>query len=93
MRNYEAVVIFSSEEAQLREGREFVKKEFEASGITVTKEEDRGDNLLAYPIRKNDRGHYFLYIIQSTPEPLKNLNRSFKLRPEILQFLLTRQGA
>jgi small subunit ribosomal protein S6 len=93
MKNYEAVVIFSSDESHLRDGREFIKKEFESTGIIVTKEEDIGDRLLAYPVRKNDRGHYYLYHIQSPPEPLKNISRSFKLRPEILKFLFIRQGA
>ena len=93
MNTYEAVVIFTSDENQLREGKEFVKKEFEGSGITITKEEDMGDRLLAYPIRKNDRGHYFLYIIDAPPEPLKNLSKSLKLRPEVLKFLFVRQSA
>jgi small subunit ribosomal protein S6 len=93
MKNYEAVVIFASDESQIRDGKEFIKKEFESSGITITKEEDIGDRLLAYPVRKNDRGHYFLYIIQSLPEPLKNVSKSLKLRPEILKFLFTRHNA
>ena len=48
MKAYEAVVIFSSDDAQYQAGREFLKKEFEGSGITVTKEDDMGDRLLAY---------------------------------------------
>jgi small subunit ribosomal protein S6 len=93
MKTYEAVVIFTSDENQLREGREFIKKEFEASGITITKEEDMGDRLLSYPVRKNDRGHYMLYVIESPAEPLKGLAKTLKLRSEILKFLLVRQNA
>ncbi len=93
MKTYEAVVIFVSDENQLREGREFVKKEFEGAGITTSKEEDMGDRLLAYPVRKNDRGHYMVYTIESSPDPLKTLSRTFKLRPEILKFLFSRRDA
>ena len=93
MKTYEAVVIFVSDENQLREGREFVKKEFEGAGITISKEEDMGDRLLAYPVRKNDRGHYMVYTIESSPDPLKNLSRTFKLRPEILKYLFSRRDA
>jgi small subunit ribosomal protein S6 len=50
-----------------------------------------GDRLLAYPVRKNDRGHYVLYTIQSAPEPLKTLARTLKLRPEILKYLFVRK--
>jgi small subunit ribosomal protein S6 len=91
MKTYEAVVIFTSDAAPFQEGREFLKKEFEGAGITLTKEEDMGDRLLAYPVRKNDRGHYVLYTIQSAPEPLKTLARTLKLRPEILKYLFVRK--
>ncbi len=91
MKTYEAVVIYASDTAQMQTGAEFVKKEFEGAGITIKKEEDMGDRLLAYPVRKQDRGHYILYVIESAPEPLKALNKSLKLRPEILKFLFVRQ--
>jgi small subunit ribosomal protein S6 len=93
MKTYEAVVIFSSDESQHQGGREFVKKEFESAGITIKKEEDMGDRLLAYPVRKHDRGHYILYVIESAPDPLKSLSKALKLRPEILKFLFVRQDA
>ena len=50
-----------------------------------------GDRLLAYPVRKNDRGRYILYVIESPPEPLKALTKALKLRPEILKYLFVRQ--
>ena len=65
MKTYEAVVIFASDEAQMNSGKEFIKKEFDVAGIAIKKEEDMGDRLLAYPVRKNDRGHFFLYVIES----------------------------
>ncbi len=91
MTTYEAVVIFTSDEAQHQAGREFMKKELEGAGITIKKEEDMGDRLLAYPVRKNDRGRFILYIIESPPDPLKALNKAMKLRPEILKYLFVRQ--
>jgi small subunit ribosomal protein S6 len=91
MRTYEAVVIFQSDEAQHLAGREFLKKEFESSGITLQKEEDMGDRLLAYPVRRHDRGRYILYVIDSGSEQLKTLARTVKLRPEILKYLFVRK--
>jgi len=91
MTTYEAVVIFASDEAQHLAGREFLKKELEGAGITIKKEEDMGDRLLAYPVRKNDRGRYVLYVVESAPEPLKAINKAMKLRPEILKYLFVRQ--
>ena len=91
MKTYEAVVIFASEESQHQVGREFLRKELESAGIAIKKEEDMGDRLLAYPVRKNDRGHYHLYVIESPPEPLRTLSKTLKLRPEILKHLFVRQ--
>ena len=93
MKTYEAVVIFASDAAPYQEGREFLKKEFEGAGITVTKEEDMGEKLLAYPIRKHDRGRYVLYHIEGTAESLKTVSRTLKLRAEVLKLLITRQEA
>ena len=91
MKTFEGVVLFASEEAQYQAGREFLRKEFEGSGITLKKEEDMGDRLLAYPVKKNDRGHFVLYVVESAPEPLKALHKTLKLRPEILKYLFVRQ--
>ena len=91
MKTYEAVVIFTNDENPYREAREFVKKEFETAGIVITKEEELGEKLLAYPVGKHDRGHYMLYTIQSAPDPLKSLNKALKLRPEILKYLFVRK--
>ncbi len=91
MKTYEALVIFASDESQHQAGREFLRKEFESAGISIKKEEDAGEKLLAYPVRKNDRGHYVLYLIESPPEPLAALNKSLKLRPEILKHLFVRK--
>jgi small subunit ribosomal protein S6 len=91
MKTYEAVVIFTSDENPYREAREFVKKEFETAGITVSKEEDMGEKLLAYPIGKQDRGRYVLYHIEGSAEALASISRTLKLRAEVLKYLITRQ--
>jgi small subunit ribosomal protein S6 len=93
MKSYELVAIFTSDENQCREGREFVRKELETAGITIAKEEEMGEKLLAYPIRRNDRGRYVLYVFESSAEPLKAIGRAMKLRPEILTHLICRQEA
>jgi ribosomal protein S6 len=91
MKTYEAVVIYTSDENPYREAREFVKKEFETAGIVVTKEEDLGEKLLAYPVGRHDRGRYVLYTIEGSAEALKSISRTLKLRAEVLKHLITRQ--
>lgn len=91
MKTYEAVVIFTSDENPYREAREAVKKDFETAGITITKEEDQGEKLLAYPVGRHDRGRYVLYGIEGSAEALKTASRTLKLRAEVLKHLITRQ--
>ena len=91
MKPYEAVVIFTSDENPYREARESVKKEFETAGVVITKEEEMGEKLLAYPVGKHDRGRYVLYTIEGTAEALKTVSRTLKLRAEVLKHLITRQ--
>ncbi len=93
MKSYELVAIFTSDENQYREGREFIRKELETAGVTIAREEEMGEKLLAYPIRRNDRGRYVLYVLETPPEPLKAIGRAIKLRPEILTHLICRQEA
>ena len=91
MKTYEAVVIFTSDENPYREAREAVKKDFETAGIVITKEEDMGEKLLAYPVGTHDRGRYVLYTIEGSAEGLKTASRTLKLRAEVLKHLITRQ--
>jgi small subunit ribosomal protein S6 len=93
VKKYEAVVIFKSDEAAYREAKEFLRKELETARITVVKEDDMGDRLLATPIGKNDRGHYVLYTMETEPAQLHVVDRSLKLKPEILKFLFVRLDA
>ena len=66
MREYDAVFIYKTDKDKLNSGKEIVKKEFSTSGIKILKEEDMGDRELAYPIKKDEQGHYIVYTIQRT---------------------------
>ncbi len=92
MRNYEAVIIFNTDEGNFERGREIVKTQFSELGISVTKEEDMGERKLAYLIKKHDRGHYYLYEFEASPEKIKQFEKSLKLKTEILKMLIVRKG-
>lgn len=46
---------------------------------------------LAYPIKKQTRGHYILYYVQIDPLKVVDLDRAFKLTSGILKFLFVRK--
>jgi small subunit ribosomal protein S6 len=91
MRDYEAVFIFQPEEEPFTEGNRFVRGEFEKAGIQFQKEEDMGTRNLAYQIKKNNQGRYLYFEFQALPDQLSALDRSFRLKSEILKYLVVRK--
>lgn len=91
MRAYEAVLILRPESELLAAGREFVKNLFSENGCKVLKEEDMGERELAYEIKKNKKGFYLLYKIETEPETIQVFDKAIKLRSEILKYLFVRK--
>lgn len=90
MRNYELVALFPSEEELFRQGKEAVAAELAKQGAHEVKENDMGDRLLAYTIKKRDRGHYILFTMELDPQKVTPAERMFKLNPNILKYLFVR---
>ena len=91
LRQYDAVFIYPPGEETLNTIKTFVADEFKGSSVKILKEEDMGVKTLAYQIKNNDRGHYICYNIETAPEALKSLEKSLKLKPEILKFAFFRR--
>ena len=91
MRVYEAVLIFRTDSDLLAGGREFVKSLFSGNGCKVLKEEDMGDRLLAYQVKKSKRGFYVFYELEAEPESIHALDKALQLRNEILKYLFIRK--
>jgi small subunit ribosomal protein S6 len=91
MRAYEAVLIFRPEGDQLAGGREFAKTLFSGNGCKIVKEEDMGDRLLAYQVKKSKRGFYVFYELEAEPDSIHALQKALKLRGEILKYLFIRK--
>jgi small subunit ribosomal protein S6 len=68
MRTYELVVVVKPEvkEADRKKLLEQVKEWL--GPVNVAKEEDWGQKALAYPIKKQDSGHYFMMQLESDPK-------------------------
>ena len=50
-----------------------------------------GQRVLGYPIKKQDRGHYYMYVVNADPQVIQQAERSFKLKSEILKFLFVKK--
>lgn len=62
-------------------------------GGEVSKTEFCGLRQLAYPIKKNKKGHYVLLNIASAPEGIKEMERQMGLNEDVLRYLTVRVEA
>jgi len=91
MRPYEMTVIFRSNEEEFAKGKQQVDELLQKFGITVDSSEDLNVRILAYPVKKEEKGHYFTYQFQSEPNTIAQLDRALKLLQPVLKFLVVRK--
>jgi len=89
MRTYELVLVVrpTVKEADRNKLLEQVKGWLEA--IKVTKEDDWGQKALAYPIKKEDAGHYYQWFLEGETFP-KGFETRLIQNNDILRHLLLR---
>jgi small subunit ribosomal protein S6 len=87
MNKYEAIVIFRPEGDNVAKGTASVQQEFKNAGINILEQTDMGLRTLAYDIKKSDKGHYIVFNIEGDPDKIKPVDKSLKLKDEILKFV------
>jgi len=91
VRVYEATFIFRADAESVEKGQVLVKSTLEKSGSTVIKEEDMGERSFSYDVKKQERGRYLYFEVQSDPNRIHEIDRTLKLAPEILKYLIVRK--
>ena len=86
-KSYELTVIFPLTLKEKEKAREELKKEQEKVA-KIEKETDWGEKKLAYPIKKNERGHFYFYELKTNPEKIKAFEEWLKLNENILRYLI-----
>ena len=87
MKGYEFTVILSVDDELTDKGLTFINDEFAKNNVNIIKQEDLGVKLLAYPIKKQDKGHYVYFEIEAEPNCINSINNEFLLHGSILKFL------
>lgn len=67
-----------------------VKKKVTGENGKITKEDLWGVRDLAYPIRKQSKGYYAHFEVETDPSVVKSLDKVLKVEEDILRFLLTK---
>ena len=89
MRLYESVFIarqdisFAQVETMADEFAEIIT----SAGGSIKKREYWGLRNLAYRIKKNRKGHYVMFIMETGPEALREFERIMGLNEDVLRFL------
>ena len=90
MRKYELMTVFPVEDAIFQPGIEELRSILKSFNVNVESEESFGDRDLCYEIRRNKKGRYTLFNIEADPSCMIELNKRFKLVPQILTYLFVR---
>lgn len=60
------------------------------NGGDVVRSEYCGFRTLAYPIKKNHKGHYYIMQMEATAATVMELDRAMKINEDIVRFLIVR---
>ena len=91
MREYELVFIVHPDldEIATTEIVERVKGWITEAGGTIDKVDPWGKRKLAYPIRKQNEGQYFLFNTHMTPSFVADLERNLRFVEPVMRFLIS----
>jgi small subunit ribosomal protein S6 len=88
-RNYETVFITNpnTTEARLTELHNRTKQTIEASKGKILNLDDWGKRKLAYPIKKETKGHYYCLTYNADTACVAELERSMRINEDVVRFL------
>jgi len=91
MREYELIFIVHPdlEETATNEVVDRVKDWITEAGGSVDKVDPWGKRKLAYPIRKQNDGQYFLMLVQMDPSFVTEMERNLRFLEPVMRFLIT----
>jgi small subunit ribosomal protein S6 len=94
-RSYEVLSILRPDldKAHLEQLLAKFQEAINSSGGQFVKLDEWGTRLLAYPIKKFEKGYYFLMEFTATPDQLKKIDEHFKLDGNILRYQIVRHDA
>lgn len=92
MREYEIMFIFDPAEERVTSLKDTVKGFITEAGGEIVNEEDMGLRKLSYPIKKRERGFYYLLYCNIDPERVNtDINREVNLQEDILKYMAIRK--
>lgn len=90
MKHYETMFIVKPTlvEEEIKSKIDFYKEVITKNGGVITTCMDMGMRNLAYEIKKNNRGYYFVIYFQANPSLILELERLYRINEDILRFIV-----
>ena len=93
MNEYENVIIIKSDLSKEETSKVILKIENNIRNFAeITKKDDLGIKKLAYEIRKNNEGHYLVYLFQVEEKKrefaIREIERFYRITDEVIKFLI-----
>ena len=91
MRTYEMTIIYRVGDEDYTKGKQLVSELLEKHQVEVVKTSDLSIRFLAYPIKREEKGHYIYHEIKADPEVITQLERALKMMIPVLKSLIVRK--
>ena len=93
MNKYEIMFIIKAEldEKGIKDTEKAMEKVLTDMKSKIVNTKDMGQRKLAYPIKKQVRGYYFVLNVEATKEAIKEFDRKIKLDENVLRHLIIRE--
>lgn len=90
MRQYETIFIVNPnlEESETNNVIEGVKTAIETNGGKILTTDVWGKRRLAYPIKRHNDGYYVLFVFESDPKFVRELNTYYRIAEPIIKYMV-----
>ncbi len=90
MKKYELMTIYPMDDEKSKKGAEDVKNALSTFGAEITEEKLFGERDLAYIIKKQRKGRFYLYTLNLNPNKVCEIEKTFKINQNLLKYQFVR---
>lgn len=91
MEQYDLTLLFSIRDNNYKVGHEEIRESVQGLPAKITKEEDMGERSLAYPVAKQEYGHYLFWELEMERQHVETLKEKLQSHDKVLKFLIVKK--
>ena len=90
MKKYELMTIYPMDDEKSKKGADDVKSTLSKFGAEIAEEKLFGERDLAYIIKKQRKGRFYLYTMNLNPGKVVEIEKEFKINQNLLKYQFVR---